>query len=35
LGPTGVFVSVLVAFSTMAVVSVALFRRGRWRRVSV
>jgi putative MATE family efflux protein len=34
-GPTGVFISILVAFSTMAVVSVLLFRRGRWRRVSV
>jgi putative MATE family efflux protein len=35
LGPTGVFVSVLVGFSTMAVVSVVLFRRGRWKRVKV
>jgi putative MATE family efflux protein len=34
-GPTGVFVSVLVAFSTCAVVSVALFRRGRWKAVRV
>ena len=33
LGPTGVFVAVLVAFSTLAVVSVVLFRRGRWKRV--
>jgi putative MATE family efflux protein len=35
LGPTGVFVSVLVGFSTMAVVGVVLFRRGRWKRVRV
>jgi putative MATE family efflux protein len=35
LGPTGVFVSVLVGFSTMALVSVVLFRRGRWKRVKV
>jgi Na+-driven multidrug efflux pump len=35
LGPTGVFVSVLVGFSTMAVVSVVLFRRGRWKGVKV
>jgi len=26
---------VLVGFSTMAVVSVVLFRRGRWKRVAV
>ena len=35
LGPTGVFISVLVGFSTMAVVAVVLFRRGRWKRVAV
>lgn len=35
LGPTGVFVAVLVGFSTMAVASVVLFRRGRWKRVRV
>jgi putative MATE family efflux protein len=34
-GPTGVFAAVLVGFSTMAVVSVVLFRRGRWKRVQV
>jgi putative MATE family efflux protein len=34
-GPTGVFTAVLVGFSTMAVVSVFLFRRGRWKRVQV
>lgn len=31
LGPTGVFVAILVAFSTVAVVSWLLFRRGRWK----
>jgi Na+-driven multidrug efflux pump len=35
LGPTGVFVAVLIGFSTMAVVSVVMFRRGRWKRVRV
>ena len=35
LGPTGVFTAVLIGFSTMAVVSVVLFRRGRWKRVRV
>jgi putative MATE family efflux protein len=34
-GPTGVFAAVLIGFSTMAVVSVVLFRRGRWKRVHV
>jgi len=35
MGPTGVFVAVLVAFSTTAVVSVLLFRRGTWKRKRV
>ena len=30
-GPTGVFVSIAVAFSTLAVVSAAIFRRGAWK----
>jgi Na+-driven multidrug efflux pump len=34
-GPTGVFVSVLVAFSTSAVVSIILFRRGTWKAAKV
>ena len=34
-GPTGVFIAVLVAFSTTAVVSVLLFRRGKWKAVKV
>ncbi len=35
LGPTGVFIAVAVAFSTLAIASVFLFRRGRWRWISV
>ena len=35
MGPTGVFIAVLVGFSTMAVVSALLFRRGTWKRISV
>src|SRR4051812_9499327 len=31
LGPTGVFIAVAIAFSTMAIVSTILFRRGRWK----
>ena len=34
-GPTGVFTAVLIGFSTMAIVSVVLFRRGAWKRVRV
>jgi putative MATE family efflux protein len=30
-GPAGVFIAITVAFSTLAVVSVALFRRGKWK----
>ena len=30
-GPTGVFIAVSVAFSTLAVVSATLFRRGHWK----
>ena len=35
MGPEGAFVAVAVAFSTLAVVSAVLFRRGRWREVRV
>lgn len=35
LGPIGVYLSVAAAFSAMAVVSVALFRRGGWKAVKV
>jgi Na+-driven multidrug efflux pump len=31
LGPRGVFISVAVAFSTLAVCSAVLFRRGKWK----
>jgi putative MATE family efflux protein len=31
LGPRGVFVAVVVAFSTLAVAAAAIFRRGRWK----
>ena len=32
LGPIGVYISMTVAFSLLAVVSAAIFRRGRWQR---
>jgi putative MATE family efflux protein len=35
MGPTGVFVAMTVAFCTIAVVSVTLFRRGKWKQVKV
>jgi Na+-driven multidrug efflux pump len=31
MGPAGVFIAITVAFSTLAVVSVLLFRRGKWK----
>jgi putative MATE family efflux protein len=31
LGPPGVYIAITVAFSTVAVVSAVLFRRGRWK----
>ncbi|MCM3871163.1 MAG: MATE family efflux transporter [Pyrinomonadaceae bacterium] len=31
LGPRGVFLAIMIAFSTLAVVSVLLFRRGKWK----
>ncbi len=34
-GPTGVFASVTIAFSTLAVVSALLFRRGTWKTRTV
>jgi Na+-driven multidrug efflux pump len=30
-GPQGVFVAITIAFSTLAVVGGAVFRRGRWK----
>jgi putative MATE family efflux protein len=35
MGPTGVFIAVLAGFSTMAVVSAVLFRRGTWKRIAL
>ena len=35
LGPTGVFIAMTVSFSTLAVVSVVLFRRGSWKLATV
>jgi putative MATE family efflux protein len=35
IGPTGVFVAVTAAFSLVAVLSVPLFRRGRWKTTRV
>ncbi|MGH9957349.1 MAG: MATE family efflux transporter, partial [Pyrinomonadaceae bacterium] len=31
IGPRGVFMAILIAFSTLAVVSALLFRRGKWK----
>ena len=31
LGPAGVYVAIMIAFSTLAVVSAAIFKRGRWK----
>jgi len=30
-GPRGVFVAMMIAFSTLAVVSALVFRRGTWK----
>ncbi len=35
LGPTGAYIAIAAAFSAMAIVSLALFRRGRWKTVQV
>ena len=35
LGPTGVFVAITVAFCSVAVISVALFRQGHWKKIKV
>jgi Na+-driven multidrug efflux pump len=35
LGPRGVYIAVSVAFSTLAVVSATLFKRGRWKTRAV
>jgi putative MATE family efflux protein len=35
MGPRGVFISMMIAFSTLAIVSAAVFRRGRWKQKAV
>ena len=35
LGPRGVFWAIAIAFSTLAVVSVTIFRRGRWKEKKI
>ncbi len=35
LGPTGVFIAMTVSFSTLAVASAILFRRGKWKQANV
>jgi Na+-driven multidrug efflux pump len=35
LGPRGVFLAIMIAFSTLAIVSALLFRRGKWKRQKV
>jgi len=35
LGARGVFVALTIAYSTLAVVSAILFRRGRWKRMAI
>jgi Na+-driven multidrug efflux pump len=32
MGPRGVFVAITISFSTLAVVSALVFRRGRWKK---
>jgi Na+-driven multidrug efflux pump len=31
MGPRGVFIAITIAFSTLAVVSAVVFRRGHWK----
>jgi Na+-driven multidrug efflux pump len=35
LGVLGVFVAMTIAFSTLAVVSAVVFRKGRWKTMAV
>ena len=35
LGPQGVFVAIPIAFSTLAVVGILAFRRGRWKQQKI
>ena len=34
-GPAGVYISIMLAYSTLAVVSGLLFRKGRWKTSKV
>jgi hypothetical protein len=34
-GPNGIFTAMMLAFSSVAVVSGVIFKRGRWKEVSV
>jgi hypothetical protein len=35
MGPTGVFIAMTVAFSTLAIVSSVIFKRGNWKASQV
>jgi len=35
LGPNGVFAAIMIAFSTLTIVSGTLFKRGKWKEASV
>jgi Na+-driven multidrug efflux pump len=35
MGPNGVFLAAVIAWSTLAVLAAAVFRMGRWKRVIV
>ncbi len=35
MGPSGAYLSIALAFSLMAIISVVLFKRGRWKTISV
>ena len=35
LGPRGVFAAIAIAFSSLAVVSLTIFRRGKWKAKKV
>jgi Na+-driven multidrug efflux pump len=35
LGPTGVFAAITISESTLAVVSMLVFRRGRWKKQKI
>jgi Na+-driven multidrug efflux pump len=35
LGPRGVFLAIMIAFSTLAIVSALIFRQGKWKGKTV